>query len=151
MNLYEINEEMLNCIDAETGEVDTAKLDELTMLRDEKLENIALWIKDLKAEADALKAEKQAFAARQSAAEHRAESLKNYLTGFLHGEKFKTTRCAISFRKTESVKITNELELPPEFTSVEIKADKNAIKQAIKSGQTVTGAEIVEGISCSVK
>lgn len=151
MNLYEINEEMLNCIDAETGEVDTAKLDELTMLRDEKLENIALWIKDLKAEAEALKAEKQAFAARQSAAEHRAESLKNYLTGFLHGEKFKTTRCAISFRKTESVKITNELELPPEFTSVEIKADKNAIKQAIKSGQTVTGAEIVEGISCSVK
>lgn len=151
MNLYEINEEMLNCIDAETGEVDTAKLDELTMLRDEKLENIALWIKDLKAEAEALKAEKQAFAARQSAAEHRAESLKNYLTGFLHGEKFKTTRCAISFRKTESVKITNELELPPEFTSVEIKADKNAIKQAIKSGQTVTGAEIVEGISCSIK
>ena len=151
MNLYEINEEMLNCIDAETGEVDTAKLDKLTMLRDEKLENIALWIKDLKAEAEALKAEKLAFAARQQAAEHRAESLKNYLTGFLHGEKFKTTRCAISFRKTESVKITNELELPPEFTTVEIKADKNAIKQAIKNGQTVTGAEIVEGISCSIK
>lgn len=151
MNLYEINEEMLNCIDAETGEVDTAKLDELTMLRDEKLESIALWIKDLKAEAEALKAEKLVFAARQSAAEHRAESLKNYLTGFLHGEKFKTTRCAISFRKTESVKITNELELPPEFTTVEIKADKNAIKQAIKNGQTVQGAEIVEGISCSIK
>lgn len=151
MNLYEISEEMLNCVDAETGEVDIDKLDELTMLRDEKLENIALWIKDLKAEAEALKAEKLVFAARQSAAEHRAESLKNYLTGFLHGEKFKTTRCAISFRKTESVKITNELELPPEFTSVEIKADKNAIKQAIKNGQTVTGAEIVEGISCSIK
>lgn len=151
MNLYEINEEMLNCIDAETGEVDTDKLDALAMLRDEKLESIALWIKDLKAEAEALKAEKLAFAARQSAAENRAESLKNYLTGFLKGEKFKTTRCAISFRKTESVKITNELELPPEFTSVEIKADKNAIKQAIKNGQTVTGAEIVEGISCSIK
>lgn len=151
MNLYEISEEMLNCVDAETGEVDTDKLDELAMLRDEKLESIALWIKDLKAEAEALKAEKLVFAARQSAAERRAESLKNYLTGFLHGEKFKTTRCAISFRKTESVKITNELELPPEFTTVEIKADKNAIKQAIKNGQTVTGAEIVEGISCSIK
>lgn len=151
MNLYEISEEMLNCVDAETGEVDTDKLDELAMLRDEKLESIALWIKDLKAEAEALKAEKLVFAARQSAAERRAESLKNYLTGFLHGEKFKTTRCAISFRKTESVKITNELELPPEFTTVEIKADKNAIKQAIKNGQTVQGAEIVEGISCSIK
>lgn len=151
MNLYEISEEMLNCVDAETGEVDTDKLDELAMLRDEKLESIALWIKDLKAEAEALKAEKLVFAARQSAAERRAESLKNYLTGFLHGEKFKTTRCQISFRKTESVRITDEMQLPPEFTSVEIKADKNAIKQAIKSGQTVTGAEIVEGISCSIK
>ena len=89
MNLYEISEEMLNCVDAETGEVDTDKLDELAMLRDEKLESIALWIKDLKAEAEALKAEKLVFAARQSAAERRAESLKNYLTGFLHGEKFK--------------------------------------------------------------
>jgi hypothetical protein len=151
MNLYEINEEMLNCIDAETGEVDTDKLDELTMLRDEKLENIALWIKDLKAEAEALKAEKLAFQARQAAAENKAESLKNYLTGFLHGEKFKTTKCVISFRRSEKVEILNELDLPPEFTTVEIKADKTAIKQAIKNGQEVAGAYLVESTSCIIK
>lgn len=52
MKLYEINEAILGCIDQETGEViDPEKLDALTMERETKLENVALWIKDLKAEA----------------------------------------------------------------------------------------------------
>lgn len=147
MNLYEINNEMLNCIDPETGEVDIDKLNDLQMLKDEKIENIALWIKDLKAEAEALKAEKLAFQARQAAAENKAESLKNYLANALNGEKFKTTKCAISFRRSEKVEIMNELDLPPEFTTVEIKADKTAIK----SGQEVAGAKIVESTSCIIK
>ena len=151
MNLYEINTEILNCIDSETGEVDIDSLNALQMLRNEKIENIALWIKDLKAEAEALKVEKMAFQARQAAAENKAESLKNYLANALNGEKFKTTKCAISFRRSEKVEITNELDLPPEFTTVEIKADKTAIKQAIKSGQEVAGAKIVESTSCIIK
>jgi hypothetical protein len=151
MTLYEINEEMMNCIDPETGEVDIDQLNALQMLREDKIESIALWIKDLKAEAEALKAEKLAFQARQAAAENKAESLKNYLANALNGEKFKTTRCAVSFRKAEKVEITDELELPPEFTTVEIKADKAAIKQAIKSGQEITGAKIVESTSCIIK
>ena len=151
MNLYEINEEMQKCIDPETGEVNTEMLEALEMMRDEKLENIALWIKDLKAEAEALKNEKQAFAARQSAAENKAESLKRYLANVLNGEKFKTTKCAVSFRRTESVKILNELELPAEYVSYEVKADKNAIKAAIKDGQTIAGAELVENLNCVIK
>jgi hypothetical protein len=151
MTLYEINEEMMNCIDPETGEVDIDQLNALQMLREDKIESIALWIKDLKAEAEALKAEKLAFQARQAAAENKAESLKNYLANALNGEKFKTTRCAVSFRKAEKVEITDELELPPEFTTVEIKADKTAIKQAIKNGQKVAGAYLVESTSCIIK
>jgi hypothetical protein len=45
----------------------------------------------------------------------------------------------------------NELDLPPEFTTVEIKADKTAIKQAIKGGQEVAGAYLVESTSCIIK
>ena len=55
MKLYEINEAILNCVDPETGEADVEKLDELIMMRDEKLENLALWVKDLKAELENLK------------------------------------------------------------------------------------------------
>ena len=151
MTLYEINEEITNCIDPETGEVDAEKLEALEMLRDEKIEGIALWIKDLKAEAEALKAEKQAFEKRQQAAEKKAESLKNYLTGYLNGEKFKTTKCAVSFRKTQSVNIINVMDVPPMYVNVEIKPDKNAIKAALKEGKKVSGAELVESTSCQIK
>ena len=151
MTLYEIDKEMQKCIDEETGEVNIEMLDALTMARDSKIENIALWIKDLKAEAEALKTEKMNFAKRQSAAEHRAEGLKNYLTAYLAGQKFKTTKCSISFRHTKSVKIINELELPPEYTTIEIHADKKAIKDAIDKGKEVSGAELVDSISCQIK
>ena len=51
MTLYEIDDAILNCIDEETGEIiDAEQLDKLYMEKEEKLENIALWIKDLKAE-----------------------------------------------------------------------------------------------------
>ena len=65
MTIYEIDQAIMNCVDAETGEIiDTERLDKLQMERDAKLENVACWIKDLKAEAEALKAEKQALADR---------------------------------------------------------------------------------------
>ena len=51
MKLYEIDEQILNCIDQETGEIlDTEKLEQLQIDRNDKIENLILWIKDLKAE-----------------------------------------------------------------------------------------------------
>ena len=47
--LYDIDQEILDCVDLETGEIlDSAKLDALQMERERKLEGVALWIKDLK-------------------------------------------------------------------------------------------------------
>ena len=58
MKLYEINEQIMACIDSETGElIDPNKLKDLQIAKDEKLENLALWYKDLLAEANALKEE----------------------------------------------------------------------------------------------
>ena len=77
MNLYEIDAEILGCVDVETGEIfDIDKFEELSMARDAKVENICLWIKNLKAEVEALKAEKDSFAQRQKSAENKMESLK---------------------------------------------------------------------------
>ena len=136
MRLYEIDEAILSCIDPESGEIiDAEKLDALQIERDEKLENVALWIKDLTAEAAALKAEKQAFADRQKAAETKAESLKKWLSKALEGEKFKTTKVAVSFRKTQSVQVSDIWELDEKFVKfAEPTADKAAIKAAIKAG-----------------
>ena len=153
MTLYEIDQQLMDCIDLETGEIiDAEKLNALQMERDEKIENVALWIKDLKAEIDALKAEKQAFADRQKSAERTLESLNRWLTNALAGEKFKTTKVAVSFRKTKSVQIDNVLDLDENFLRYkDPEPDKKAIKDAIEAGQTVKGAQLVENTSISVK
>lgn len=153
MNLFEIEKEILSCIDMETGEIiDIDKLDQLQMDRDKKIENIALWIKNLLSDAEALKAQKQTFADRQKAAENKAESLKKYLSAFLDGQKFSTEKVAISFRKTSSVNITDFRKVPEEFLKyAEPTVDKTAVKNAIKAGEKVAGAEIVEGNSISIK
>lgn len=151
--LYEINQDIENCIDSETGEViDFEKLEALTMEREEKFENVALWVKDLIAEAAMIKAEKLALGERQKAVEHKAESLRKWLTDALAGQKFKTARCEVAFRRTKAVEITNLLSLPTEYLRVkDPEPDKAAIKKAIEAGEIIEGAELVENVSCSIK
>ena len=153
MKLYEIDEAITKCVDAETGEIiDAEQLDKLYMEKEEKLENIALWIKDLKAEAEALKAEKMAFAERQKVAENKMESLKKYLVYALDGKAFKSTRASVSFRKSQAVEITDIYKLDENYLRYkEPEADKTAIKEALKAGKTVAGATLVENTSVIIK
>lgn len=153
MNLYQIDKEIMECVDTETGEiVDYDRLNTLQMEWDVKVENIACWIKNLRSDADALKAEEQALAGRRKAAENKAESLKKYLSGYLAGQKFSTAKVAVSFRATSSVYITDLSVLPEQYLRYrDPEPDKTAIKNAIKAGETVAGAEIVAGQSISIK
>ena len=158
MTIYEIDQAIMECVDLETGEIiDTEQLDKLQMERDTKLENVACWIKDLKAEAEALKNEKQALAERQRVAENKAESLKKWLAYALQGEKFKTSKCAISFRKTEAVEVTDEglnnlmKEHDELLTYKAPEPNKTAIKQALKDGLSVEGIQLVQNISTIIK
>ena len=153
MKLYEIDEAIMACIDAETGEIiDADKLDKLTMERDAKIENVALWIKDLKAEAEALKAEKMAFAERQKVAENKIESLKKWLAYAHDGQAYKSVRASVSFRTSESVEIDDIYAVDENYLRYkEPEADKTAIKNAIKAGQEVAGATLVKSTSVIIK
>ena len=131
------------------------KLDSLMVDREQKIENIALWIKNLKADAEALKEEKNAFAERQKAAENKAESLKQYLTRYLNGETYKSPKVAVSFRRSEAVQI-NDIAAIEAFDDKYIKyseptADKTAIKAAIKAGINVPGAELIQSSNIQIK
>ena len=158
MTLYEIDYSILECIDMETGEViDTEKLNALNMERDAKVENVACWIKELKAEAEAIKAEKQKLADRQKAAENKAESLKRWLAYALDGKKFNTAKCSVSFRNTESVEVTDQglenlmKEHDDLLTYKTPEPNKTAIKQAIKDGLNVAGVQLVQNVSTIIK
>ena len=158
MKLYEIDNAILECIDMETGEViDAEKLDALNMERDAKIENVVLWIKDLKAEAEAIKAEKLALAERQKVAENKVESLKKWVAYALGGQKFSTAKCAVSFRNTESVEVTEEglealmKEHDELLTYKAPEPNKKAIKDAIKDGLNVAGVQLVQNVSTIIK
>ena len=152
-SLYEIDQAIMACVDSETGEVvDPEALDALMMERDQKCENIALWIKNLEADAIAYKAEKDAFASRQKAAETKAEQLKAYLSAALAGNKFSTTKCAVSFRASEET-VCNQAQVPKKWCikKVEYKPDKNAIKAALKAGQKIRGCELISKLNVQIK
>lgn len=153
VTLYEINEEILNCVDTETGEIiDPEKLSQLQMDFDDKVEGIALWIKDLLSDAAAIKAEKDKLNERQKVCENKAKNLKEYLSGFLAGQKFKTPRVAISYRKSESVNVSDIWKIPDDYLKYkDPEPDKTAIKAAIKSGQIIDGAEIVVNQNIQIK
>ena len=157
MTLYEIEKSILECVDWETGEIiDAEKLNQLQMAREEKIENVALWIKDLNAEINAYKAEKEAFAEREAKTKAKVESLKKWLTGALQGENFKTTRVAVSFRKSEAVEIDeddfNTITQPAEYLTYKPPVpNKTAIKAAIKNGEDVTGATLVTKQNIQIK
>ena len=153
MTLYEIDSEIMNCIDTETGEIiDTDKIESLQMERSQKIRNIALWIKDLKAEAEALKVEKDNFAQRQRTAENKIDSLKKYLAFALNGEKVKETEYTISYRKSQAVEITDIDALPKGYMVIqEPVANKQMISENLKKGTVVPGAQLVEHESIIIR
>lgn len=152
-SLYDIKEEILACIDAETGEIiDPEKLTDLAMQRDEKIENVALWIKNLESDAVAYRAEKEAFAEREKAAKQKAEGLKIWLANALECTKFTTSKVAVSFRKSESVEC-EEGQIPTEFMrkKVEYLPDKSKIKSALKAGESVAGCRLLTKQNIQIK
>lgn len=153
-NLYEIDQAILDCIDTETGEVlDYERLTGLQMQRDKKVEAVACWIKNLVADAAAYKAEKEAFAEREKAASKKAERLKEWLATALEGQKFSSSRCAVNFRKSETVEVDDVKRIPANLLRVKttIDPDKTAIKTMLKAGLEIEGCRLVEKINTQVK
>ena len=161
MNLYEIDQAILDLVDPETGEIlDYDAFSELKMAKEEKIEGMALWHKNLTAEATAIRAEEIKLAERRKELEKKAESLKRYLTEILSGAKFSTARVACSFRKTKSVEIADETEFIRQMEeSMHYEylkyspptVNKTEITNAIKAGQTVPGAQLIEKNNLSIK
>lgn len=152
--LYEIDHAILTCVDQETGEViDPERLDALTMERNSKIEAVALWIKNLQADATALKAEKDAFADRQRKAEKKVEDLKTWLEKALQGEKFASARCTVTWKPAASVRIVDETIIPKKYQvkAITYRPDKKAIMAAINSGMKVKGVEKVISLNPQIK
>lgn len=168
-SLYELDNSIIEllengfneeCIDKETGEILFDKsqmfLDQLQLDRKSKLENIALFIKNLESEADAIKQEEQNLAARRKAKENKANQLREYIKSsmlILNEPKFETSRVAMSFRTSKVVEVTDVNLLDRQYIKekIDYTADKKAIKEALENGIEVAGACIKENKNLQIK
>lgn len=151
-SIYELNKDyaelsaMLEA--AETEEEIQAIQDTLEMINvsiEEKLENTGKFIKNTESDITGIKAEIDRLTAMKKTKENFVERLKNNVEFALKEKGLETLTVGTfkaGYRKSESVEIINLDLIPADFTKVEIKADKTAIKKAIKAGEVVEGAEI---------
>lgn len=161
MSLYNIDAAIMALVDPETGEIlNYEAFAALQMEREEKLENMALWHKNLTAEAAAIKAEEANLAARRKELEAKAEKLKEYLFEALGGDPFKTPRVVCKFNKSQKVEIQDEaafirtMQENQHWEYLTFKpptVNKTEITKAIKAGQSVEGAELVKTVSMTIK
>lgn len=169
MSLYDIDRKIAEliengyneeCIDAETGEFLEGKVEELLSQyecdRTVKIENIALYIKNLNAEMEAIKQEEKKLAERRKAKENKAARLEEYLASSLisnNETKFESAKCSLSFRKSVKVIIADEKKLPVDYIKqkVEYTADKTKIKKDLQSGKEIMGASLEEKQNLQIK
>lgn len=141
--LYEINEQIAGLVDPETGEIaDFEAFEKLNLDLDTKIKNIALWIINLRSDADQLEEQEKKFRERKTSAKNKAESLKNLLDGFLSGEKRSYPEVVISYRKSEQVAVDDNAKLDDRFLRVKTEIDKAALKDALKHGESIEGARL---------
>ena len=152
MTLYEIDRRITNCINKETGEIDFETFKQMQMEKENKIEGILLWLKDLKAEAIALKNEIDSLQERKESAEKRAESIKQFLSEYLNGERFKTPKVSVNYRNTRSVEVDDIFKIPEQYLKYTAPtADRVQLKKDIDAFGEIPGCHIEEKKSMIIK
>jgi hypothetical protein len=153
MNIYDINIEIEKCFDDETGEVDIERLNALTLEREKKIENIALYTLDLAEYEKGIADQIDRLTKRKQAITNKKNRLREYLITVCNGEKFKTPLVGVSFRESKSVVVDDVDKLPAEFVQLvtEKKVDKTALKKAFDEWTVIDGAHIERKTAVTVR
>lgn len=148
MNLYELSlsfQEVQN-MDLDP-EVMKDTLDSIEDAIENKAENIAKLIRNLESDVSAYKEEEDRLKTKRQATENKVKWLKTYLEDNmkLTGKtKFKSGMFNFAIQKNPaSVNITDEKIIPGEFLIQQPpKVDKTSLKEILKRGIEVPGAEL---------
>lgn len=159
MNLYELTEayaqvqELLNESD-DVSIIDT--LDSLDDAIDAKVDNTVRVLKNLQAQVDAIKVERDRLYTRQKVLANNIDAIKERLVGAMDIAGKKTIDTGL-FKVTAregvgTVVIAEEEAIPQEFVKPpKIEFDKMAIKKALASGEIVHGAFIEKKKTLSIR
>jgi hypothetical protein len=83
-------------------------------------------------------------------AERLKQRIKDAMIQFGY-EKVETPTITLSFRKSESVEITDESLISNEYMRFKSEPDKTEIKKALKEGKSVHGAMLIENKNLQIK
>lgn len=130
------------------------EFERLSGVREEKLLNVGAWIKSLRAEEAAHKAEAKHQGDRARVRGNKAARLENLISvNLANGEKLNDTRVALSFRRSEKVVVDVKPEdLPAHLATVTttVTPDKKAIKALLK-GEGCEFGHLEENFNLQIK
>ena len=152
LSLYEITNAFPALMEnEEITEEDKMKIEEeLTILLQQKSQNIIGYTKNIELTINAMKEEEKRIADNRKSLENKLEQFKNYVKECMERNditKIETGLGTLSIAKSPmSVEITNEDEVPSEFKQevVTVKIDKTKIKNNFKeTGEIPAGVNII--------
>lgn len=160
MTLYEINEQF-NALKMllETGEIDEQTYQDTMSSLDadlsEKAENYAKIITEWQGDINTIKTETDRLQALKKRLEGNITRLKGNLLETMKSQKVQNIEAGtfkMFIRKNPpSVNITEETLIPDIYKITKTEISKKTLIEALKSGEVVQGAELVQGESLTIK
>lgn len=120
----------------------------------EKLEGYAMVLKNIESDIAGIKSEEKRLADRRKAMESNLARIKENMADTLltvEGNRVKTEKFTFNFRKSTSVQIENDAAIPPQFIKVEKTISRSELAKALKAGEQIEGAQLVENQSLSIR
>lgn len=160
MTLYEMEQRYRLFLDmAEDGEISEEALQDMReyLLTDisEKLEGYGCVLKQLQADADAVKAEKIRLAGKQASLEKNIDRIRETMNAAMLLTNQKKVKTALfTFSTTTRLKTIVDVpaeELPEGFRKIEYKADAKAIDEWLRAGHEVPWAHQEQAQSLTVR
>lgn len=169
-NLYQLSNEveklssdLMASVDEETGEINDMAITEILAVKEAEFNDKAIAVATVQrrfvAQSNKIDEEIKRLTALKKRSEATAKRLEqNLLTACerLGKTKIDGISATISFRKSERVKLNDEINLtgiPDKFIKVKMtkSADKTAIKEALKAGEVIEGASLEEVNNIQIK
>lgn len=132
------------------------EFDKLEVDYGEKVENIGKLIQSLRATADALDTESARLKARAASIKRKIDWLKSYVVDSMRTlgrDKIEGGVLVVSLTRNQRVELSDIQPIPDRFVTVveEQKIDKAGIRQALKDGEDVPGARLVDTHSIKIR
>lgn len=153
MKLYELPESLAtleSLVDEEAIDENGLQMaiDLLGEQVEQKMDGIVRLVRNWEAEADAIDAEMRRLRGRSTALHNQSKRLREYAVNCLRAaNRYKVTLpiATAYIGKSEALEITVPPEaLPARYIKVVLEPDKMSIKQALKGGEAIEGAELVQ-------